>query len=75
MKPPTGKATPDDAVEDPQPTNTEDVKGGDQDIVMATENWAVKRRLDDSASGSGEAKLRLEREWRGKVGRYKSRPE
>ncbi|XP_040064328.1 uncharacterized protein LOC120838455, partial [Ixodes scapularis] len=70
-----GKATPEDAVEDPQPGNTEDVKGGGEDIVMTTENWAVKRRLDDSASGSGEAKLRLEREWRGKVGRYKSRPE
>ncbi|XP_029831112.2 uncharacterized protein LOC115315943, partial [Ixodes scapularis] len=70
-----GKATPEDTVEDPQPKDSEDVKGGDEDIVMTTENWAVKRRLDDSASGSGEAKLRLEREWCGKVGRYKSRPE
>ncbi|CAN7938956.1 unnamed protein product, partial [Ixodes hexagonus] len=58
-----------------QREDTVAAKDGDHSNVMDVETGTAKRRLDDTASGAGESQLRrLEREWCGKVGRFKSQP-
>ncbi|KAM7300189.1 uncharacterized protein ISCGN_020753 [Ixodes scapularis] len=70
-----GMATPEAPVDAVQGREPAVAKGGDDDHVMVVETTTLKRRLDDAPSRGGEGQLRrLEREWCGKVGRFKSRP-
>ncbi|CAN7998526.1 unnamed protein product [Ixodes hexagonus] len=67
------REAPSTPAEATQQEDTVAAKDEEHSNVMDVQTGTAKRRLEDTASGAGESQLRrLEREWCGKVGRFKS---